>query len=542
MNIFIHKKTKIFLFISIFLLALFLRLYQINGIPPSLNWDEVSLGYNAYTILKTGSDEWGQFLPLSFRAFGDYKLPLYIYFDVPFIKILGLNEIAVRLPSVLAGMGIVILVFFILKELTEDIYLSFFGMFISSVLPWLVIFSRTALEANLSLFLTCASFYLLLLSSKRKSLLPFSAILLGLSAFTYNSSRVLILPFIFLAITFFGSNVFKRKELVTTLIFLLCSITVVIFQALTVDSSARFRWTTILDEGAITKINEFRGSSSLPAIVNQTLFNKVTYFISEASKNYFSHFDINFLFLKGGSNFQFSIPGIGQAYLIILPLLLLGIWQSIRQRKNWQLFILAWMLVAPIPASITRDAPHSLRAIFLTIPIILLTSLGIGWIKNNLPKIFHLSVALVLLVLGGNTYYFWQNYTIPYRENYSQAWQYGYKQAVEYIKRNQKDYDRIVITKKYGEPHIFTLFYLGYDPHEYVSNKSLIRYKRSDWFWVDGFDRYEFINDWEIKEKTAKMTNTLLITSPGNYPVNSKILTSIDFLNGEKAFEIVAVK
>lgn len=523
-------------------LATFLRMYQLDSLPPSLNWDEVSLGYNAYSILTTGKDEWGQFLPLSFRAFGDYKLPFYIYFDVPFIKILGLNEVAVRLPSALAGIGTVILIFLILKELTKNTYLSLLGMFISAILPWLVTFSRIALEANLALFLTCAAFLLFLLSFKRKGFLFFSVILLGLSAFTYNSSRVLILPFIFMAIIFFRSNNWNRKESITSLIILLVITCVVFFQALTVDSSARFRWITILDEGAITRINVLRGTSDLPTPLNQLLFNKVTYFALESSKNYFSHFDINFLFFNGGSNFQFSVPGTGQVYLFMLPLILLGMWQAVRQRKNWQLFLLGWLLIAPIPASITRDAPHPLRSIFLTIPFTIISALGIVWIKNKIPKLFPIISALIVLILVANTYLFWQEYSGRYRKNYSQAWQYGYKQAIEYVEKNQENYDRIVFSKKYGEPHIFTLFYLKYDPNQYVNNKNLNRYKRSDWFWVDRFDKYEFINDWEINNKTSGRSKTLLVTSPGNYPENSKKLTTIDFLDGSNAFDIVEIK
>src|SRR5690242_10590705 len=93
---------KISLLVCI-LLAVFIRFYHFNEVPPSLNWDEASLGYNAYSILKTGKDEWGRSFPLSFEAFGDYKLPGYIYTDVPFIAFFGLNSLAVRLPSMLAG-------------------------------------------------------------------------------------------------------------------------------------------------------------------------------------------------------------------------------------------------------------------------------------------------------------------------------------------------------------------------------------------------------------------------------------------------------
>src|SRR3989344_2523195 len=116
-----NKKFNILLFSLILFIAVFLRFYQLSNIPPSLNWDEVSIGYNAYSIFKTAKDEWGNFLPLSFRAFGDYKLPFYIYLDIPFVFLFGLNELAVRLPSVLSGIGVVILTFFILKELTKSI-------------------------------------------------------------------------------------------------------------------------------------------------------------------------------------------------------------------------------------------------------------------------------------------------------------------------------------------------------------------------------------------------------------------------------------
>ncbi|PIV02180.1 glycosyl transferase, partial [Candidatus Shapirobacteria bacterium CG03_land_8_20_14_0_80_40_19] len=58
--------------ILIILLSLFLRIYCLQEVPPSLNWDEISHGYNAYSILKTGKDEWGKTFPLIFQAYGDF--------------------------------------------------------------------------------------------------------------------------------------------------------------------------------------------------------------------------------------------------------------------------------------------------------------------------------------------------------------------------------------------------------------------------------------------------------------------------------------
>lgn len=77
-----HSIYKIILFLIIGL-ALFLRLYKLTLIPPSLNWDETSIAYNTYSILNIGKDEWGQFLPLHFKSCGEYKQPVQIYGSIP---------------------------------------------------------------------------------------------------------------------------------------------------------------------------------------------------------------------------------------------------------------------------------------------------------------------------------------------------------------------------------------------------------------------------------------------------------------------------
>ena len=73
------------LLILITLLSFLLRVVNIN-FPPLL-WDEAALGYNAYSIIKTGMDEFGKFLPLIFKSFGDYKPGLYVYLAIPFVKL-----------------------------------------------------------------------------------------------------------------------------------------------------------------------------------------------------------------------------------------------------------------------------------------------------------------------------------------------------------------------------------------------------------------------------------------------------------------------
>lgn len=516
------------LILLIIILAALVRLINLSILPPSLNWDEVSLGYNAYSILKTGQDEWGQTLPLSFRAYGDYKLPAYIYLDVPFVSIFGLNEWGVRLPSALAGIGTVVFIFLILKQITKKWEMALWGAFITATAPWSIVLSRIALEANLSLFLTVAAFYFFLIGVDKNRYLFLSALFFGLTIFTYNSSRVVTPLLIFVFSVIFFKKLQSRWVFLSLLLFLVF-FAVALPNALLQDSSARYKWTAILDEGAINKINELRGSSTLPSVLASLQYNKLTYATPEIIKNYISHFDPRFLFITGGSNYQYGVPGHGLVLVTLLPFLLLGLWKIFQEREKWKLLVLAWLLLSPIPAAITRDAPHSLRALMMIPPLVAIISLG-------MPAKKLLMLGLIVVVLG-NFLLFWQNYSGDYTKNYSWSWQYGYKEVVDYIKQNGHKYEKVSITKKHGEPHEFLLFYLQYDPSRFRHDLNLVRYSRSDWYWVDNFDKYYFFNDWELNNQIQG----LLITSEGNYPKGSHLLKSIDFLDGKRAFDIVEV-
>src|SRR3990167_10476958 len=143
---------KVVLIVIIFVASV-LRLYKLGSVPPSLYWDEASLGYNAYSILKTAHDEHGKFLPLTnFGAFGDYKPPGYIYAAVPSIAIFGLNEFAVRFPSAFFGVLTVILVYLISRKIFESEIISQIAALFLAISPWHLQFSRGAFEANLGLF------------------------------------------------------------------------------------------------------------------------------------------------------------------------------------------------------------------------------------------------------------------------------------------------------------------------------------------------------------------------------------------------------
>jgi len=135
------QTNKIILLILI--LAGLFRLWHLGMVPPALTPDEASLGYNAYSILKTGSDEYGKFLPIIFKSFGDYKPGLYVYLVIPSIAILGLNEFSTRLPSAIFGILSVYLIYLICNKVFDK-KIGIFAAAVAAFNPYLIYFSRGA--------------------------------------------------------------------------------------------------------------------------------------------------------------------------------------------------------------------------------------------------------------------------------------------------------------------------------------------------------------------------------------------------------------
>lgn len=550
------------LILGTILLGAFLRLYQpcffssrdclvedsmtASIVPPALNWDEVSLGYNAYSILKTGKDEWGRRLPLSFEAFGDFKLPGYIYTSIPFIATLGLNAFSVRLPSMAAGIFSLLFLYLITKKLTNSQTTALLATFLLAISPWHIFLSRIALEANLALAFFLAGLYFFLMSLERPKNSFISIIFFGAAIFTYNSARVFIPLFILLLVAVYWKRILENKKaFVLSAVLLLLIFLVGGYFAFFQDSSSRYFWVAIIDQGAINDLNQARVNSHFAPFLTDLLYNRYSYFLERAFFNYFSHLSPQYLFLQGGSNYQFSVPGFGLLYIIEAPFIILGL-LSLRSNKRSAVVILSWLLLAPIPSAITREAPHVLRSLFMLGSLQIISALGIYKAfnlisKKELRNSFLLGVILLFLINLTNYYHY---YLSIYPQKYSQSWQYGYKETYLALEKKVKSSGskNIYISKAYGEPHIFYLFYNSYDPLKYQTNPTLVRYPRSNWRWVDRLDTIHFINDWEVREKLKGVNNAILITSPGNYPKNFTLFQSIRFLDGKDAFEIVESK
>jgi len=292
----------------------------------------------------------------------------------------------------------------------------------------------------------------------------------------------------------------------------------------------------IINPNSINLINEKRRLFDGPPVLNQAINNKVVYFVQTLTINYLSLLNPIPIFFNGSENYQFNPPHTGLIYFIFLPFFYFGLYKYIKLSSTnvrYQTLLIMFAIVL-LPAALTVGDFPSIRASTAIPFYFILISYGLSkFTKYKIIVVLMVIISLVQTLLYLNKYF-------HYNTQYSQAWQYGYQEAVNYVKSNYSSYQQIIITKKYGEPHEFVLFYWPWDPYKFQNDQKLVTDYHSDWYWVDSFDKFRFVNDWEIN-KLSPPPQTLLVTSPGNYPPkNSKILKKIYFLDGTLAFEIVS--
>jgi len=539
---------------GIVLLAFFLRFYKVTEIPPSLNWDEVSIGYNAYSILKTGRDEWGVFLPIHFKAYGEFKLPVQIYASIPGIAIFGLNELGVRITPVIYGTLTVLFLFFLTRALFKKDEIGFMAAFFLGVSPWHIQLTRASFESSFAAFWIVLGLWFLVKGFDKHKWIIFSIIPLAVSIYTYNSARIFT-PFFLLAIVFIYRQTFLkfRKEIIISILIFIAAMLPLVPSLFSGERTARFKLVSVTDDpGLIPRINESRGKSSLPWPLPRLIHNKVTYVSFYVTQNYLAHFNPDFLFISGAPHKQHHVQGVGELYWVQAPFLFLGLYFLFKKRHPFKWLVILGILIAFIPVSITNDSiPHALRTLIAVPFYAILTGFGIYetylFLKNK-KKLINAVLLVVFILFVINFVIYLNNLFNLYSKNYSRDWQYGYEQAVEYIEEHSGEYDEIVFSRTYGEPHMFTLFFLNYDPVKYQTNPNLIRYESFDWVWVLKFDKFYFP---DLGDKGTTFTDIvarnpdkklLFIGKPGDFPKEWQRLNKISFLNNNPAFDIVEKK
>ncbi len=548
------KKVIIALFI-ITVLGGFCRFWRLSSHPVSLSMNEAAIAYNSYSILKTKRDEWGVFLPFSFRSVGDYKAPVLIYLMVPTLAVLGLNEFSVRFTIALFGVLTLPAVFFLIEKLSKNKKIALLTTFSLAISPWHIQFSRATFEAILALFflLLGALLFLTALENKGK-FLWLSIVSFVLSLYTYHAERVFTPIFVLGLFVIFHRQLLENKKAVLKSILLGIILMIPFIKImLSPEGQVRAKMTFLANDAAVSfQLHQPDEKLSL----KQKIFDNNAIILGNFwIKRYLNYFDPGFLFFKGS---QFTLPNIadvGLMYSWELPLFFLGIWQIFIKRKIFDgkaLFLVVfWFLLGPLVASFTNNEQHSLRSlVWIPIPQLII---GVGsFFIYKIITSFPLKKKLAAIAATGSLVivsliYFFDIYMVHFPAFFSECWDYGYKEAAQFVWEHQKEYKEIVIDPVFGTqgpytfsvPYLQVLFYGQYPPELFQKDPARKR----------GADSVDFAN-FTFKQiywpDDRAKENTLFIGSPWSLPLDdlkeANILKKIPFKNGAIGFLIVETK
>jgi len=553
-------KKLSFVFWIILILSAFLRLYQLGTVPISPDWDEAALGYNAYTLLQTGRDEYGTLLPASIRSFGDYKPPVYAYLTVPSVALFGLSVFAVRLPSAIMGILAVVGVYVLTQQLLllsrkqaiakefRDIleryqqHIALGSMALLSISPWHLQFSRVAFEANIGVTIHIWAITVFLMSLNKRILLPISAFLFSLGMYAYHSERV-FLPLIgLMLICLFRKELFEKKTLSYTLwsvaVVAVCLIPLV--RIMTDDATvARLKGTSSFTDQvkmlnrSIQKLEEDQKSGNRLGVFFD---NRRFVWVKTVLTGYLSHFSLQWLFLSG-DNPRHHAPGMGLLYLWELPFLILGVVFALRYLDSrTAVLLVGWLLAAPVAASITTGLPHGVRTLTFLPTLQIFVSMGVLsayiFLKKYSPILQKIGIMSVCICICYGLLYYFTMYYVHMNVEVSEDWQYGYKQVVDYTQTHKQSYTKVVVSTSLDQSYVFFLFYTAYNPSAYLS-----RGGTGGMYGGDvrvAFDAYEFRPiSWDNEIRNGSI---LYVGAPHEIP--NANLKEFTYLNGKKSFSI----
>src|SRR3989344_3134517 len=394
------------------ILGILARLWQFGQVPNSLYWDEIAIGLDARALIQTGRDLSGQFwLQTLFVSYGDFKAPVYIWLVTLLGKLFSVSEIVIRLPSLLAGLGIAWLVYDLIRLISpKKSRLPLLVLTNLLIMPWAIHFSRIGFESHLSLFWLTL---MVLLVVKNNWLAAVSGVL---GIYSYISLR-LIAPLLFLV--FAWSKGWK---------YLAAGLAIIGAGILLLTNSPNY---------AVSQQYRLSNDNLITAPISK--IEKGRRFLS----NYFDFFEPKFLFTAGDSNLRHH-SGFGGELLLLQGLLVLA-----GLTANPSRLMMLWLLLSPVVAALVNETPHASRAIYMIVPLAYLA--GLGWKKLAKNKLMSW---LIITGLTLNLLVYLHDYFIHYPARSVAVWIKPYKDSAK------KQYDRSVyISPALYKPELYFAYY-----------------------------------------------------------------------------------
>ncbi|MFV1917329.1 MAG: ArnT family glycosyltransferase [Patescibacteria group bacterium] len=592
---------------GIIFLAFLLRIVALDKFPVGFTADEASFGYDAYSLLKTGKDQWGHTWPLVLESGGDFKPPLYSYLAIPSIYLFGLTKVAVRLPNALVGTAAVYVTYLLVSELARDRFtkknrhrsLASVAALLLAISPWHIMMSRGAFEANLTTLFLPLGILLFLKGLKNSRYFPWAALVFGLNLFSYHSAKLITPLILGLLVAMFyqqirkpwlkvvdecfpenpamrdkrSANSFavklaekipraspvelhrelKKSYQSTHFVSILILGVFLILTAYTFAVGAGTRLADVsIFEGALEASSQERLTAieaGIPEPLARLIHNKYQIFSRRLISNYLSYYSPNFLFSNGPAESSYGmIPGRGVLSWFELPFLLAAIVYFIRSKasRRW-VFLLAWIFIAPIPASLATGPGYAANRAVIIIPAVqVFLALGAiqlwSFVKEKFPSRF-IKGLFVLYILISAAFFvgFLEDYFIQSPQKVAKGMVYGSLEVAEWFVDNHLLDSEITISRTLSSPHIYFAFASKYDPQIYQRYTENWNYKDEGVNWVDQMSLWKLgnVTFGDINYEKHSGNRIFLAGRPEEFPAYIIPVEEIKYPNGDTAFIIV---
>lgn len=332
--------------------------------PPGYYVDESSISFNAHTISQSGMDEFGNAWPLYFRAFGDYKNPVYLYLLAALYWCTGPSALVARLFSAVAILVAAVLLGLLAYRINRSRITAFATTAAALLTPWLFELGHIVLEvalypAAIALFLVCVH----RISSKpawmRRDVVCLS-LTLALVTYTYSIGRLLGPLFAV------GLAVFWTRARWPGVVRVWCAYGVTLIPLIIFSDrhpgalTSRFKAVTYLDShsGWLTMAVQFAQHYAHNLSPWRLLV------VGDPNRDQITH-------LYGTPHFLAGVLGFS----------LVGLWLAIRAARDeaWWRFALCAFATAIVPASLTNERFHMLRLAAMPVFLLLFAALGFDW-------------------------------------------------------------------------------------------------------------------------------------------------------------------
>ncbi len=483
----------------IFIFALLLRLAYLSDFPWGFHVDEAKVGWNAYSIIKSGLDDHNQKPGLYYDSFGDYRPTGIFLAAIPSVLLFGNTIFATRFMSAFFGALTVIIVSLFLDKLEKKnrkilgLTPGNFAAIFMAVSAWHIEVSRATSEAAISLFFGVLSMYLLLLSLEKTKIryLIFSVFSIFVANMFYHSMRLLA-PFFYVSFILFFYKILVKKGLIKR--FIITAVLVFVITAFFSSTSGGFsrlsQVSVLKSIDSAYELQRIRDENANPKLTSKVFDNKVTVYLKAVAMSYGNYFSSGFLIGYDARPYRYATPGVGLLNYAEILLLILGLAQIAKGKNSF--LPLLFLLLSPIPAAITaEDSPNLHRAFIMTAFLVMIEAQGLIFLTNLNKKIrgwvfFSLfTVTAVFLVYFLHMYYSHSFYHKPFYKNLfvdSPTFRNsGMMDLVQKVNEKKDAYDKIVVTNFPDSPYPWYAFFNKLEPG--LFNKSTYKKTTNERVW-----------------------------------------------------------